>query len=226
MESTRQFQFENVDITITEHLTAEISGAITQHGAHLWPAAPVLAASLKRLYPAGIGDGGACVELGCGCALPGMVASRLASEVVLTDKFDSGLEAARSTVKLNQSLCPVKVEQLSWGDDIKPIVDSLANPIKLLLAADCLYPDMSAWPDFFCTLAQFCALPSRPVALVAFHKRNGQQTLEPFVSYWRLKLEPIPLSELDLEKSENIGGTRLPGPSTGSIILYRITYCP
>ena len=225
MESTRKFEFENVKVTITENLTAEISGAITQHGAHLWPAAPVLAAALKRLYPAGLGESGV-VELGCGCALPGMVASFLSSEVILTDKFDSGLDAARSTVNLNPSLCPVKVHQLSWGDEINQIVNLFNHPIKLILAADCLYPDMSAWPDFFCTLAQFCSLPSRPVALVAFHKRNGQQTLEPFVSYWKLKLDPIPLNELDLEKSENIGTTRLPGPSTGSIILYRITYCP
>lgn len=47
LETERVFEFENVEVTIKEKFTENISGAITQHGAHLWPAAPVLAAAVK-----------------------------------------------------------------------------------------------------------------------------------------------------------------------------------
>ena len=93
----------------------------------------------------------------------------------------------------------------------------------MVLAADCLYPDMSAWPSFFATMASFVYSSNRPFGLVALHKRNGQMTLDPFLTYWRLKAEHIPLVDLGLEKEDNIGTTGLPGSSTGSIILYKIT---
>ena len=177
----------------------------------------------KRLYTGGIA--GSVIELGCGCALPGLVAAQLAEEVYLTDGFDSGLESARISLNANRFLARygVHIEKLPWGRDVDPIVGKVKSPIKLILAADCLYPDMSAWPNFFCTLFQLLSSPSKPVALVAFHKRSGQQTLKPFLDYWKLKMEILPLSELNLDKNDNIGGTRLPGSSTGSIILYRIS---
>ena len=43
LETERVFEFENVKIKIREKFTESISGEITQHGAHLWPAAPLLA---------------------------------------------------------------------------------------------------------------------------------------------------------------------------------------
>ena len=74
----------------------------------------------------------------------------------------------------------------------------------MVLAADCLYPDMSAWPSFFATMASFVYSSNRPFGLIALHKRNGQMTLDPFLTYWRLKAEHIPLVDLGLEKEDGI----------------------
>ena len=60
--------------------------------------------------------------------------------------------------------------------------------------------------------------------LMAFHKRNSFCTLDPFFKYWKLIAITIPLCSLDLDDEDDIGGTGLPGPNTGSIQLYRISY--
>ena len=74
LESDRKFEFDDVKVTIREIFSTDISGNISSHGSHLWPAAPVLAAALTRLYPKTIqGD---VIELGAGIGLPGMAAGK------------------------------------------------------------------------------------------------------------------------------------------------------
>ena len=228
IESHRTFEFDDIKVNITEILTTDISGKIEQHGAHLWPAAPVLAAAIARLYPKDIG--GDVIELGCGVSLPGIAAATRSSRVLLTDGFESGLTAAKMSIETNkkQIFCNesiVSVHKLRWNNqsEIDEVLAQSPN-LKLVIAADCLYPDLSNWPSFFFTL--FALLNSNsnchPKALIAFHKRNSFQTFQPFLDFWKLKARLIPLSCMGLDLEDNIGGTKLPGPNTGSVQLYEI----
>ena len=153
--------------------------------------------------------------------------------VFLTDGFQSGIDAAANSIAQNQKMlfgkeCHVTVHQMSWSDQsqIENLLSQVQN-LSLILAADCLYPDVSNWPSFFYTLSKLLNhSPSNktvPKALIAFHKRNSFQTFEPFLDFWKLKSRIIPLDCLGLDKLDDVGGTKLPGPNTGSIILYEIS---
>ena len=85
LESDRKFEFDDVKVTIREIFSTDISGNISSHGSHLWPAAPVLAAAITRLYPKAIeGD---VIELGAGIGLPGMAAGKQIKTINTTTTY-------------------------------------------------------------------------------------------------------------------------------------------
>ena len=120
IESNRTFEFDGIKIKIKEILNSNISGRIEQHGAHLWPAAPVLAAAVSRLYPGENSIDGDVIELGCGIALPGLAAAHRSrdSQIILTDGFESGLNAAQMSIETNkkatESVSQLQIELLSF----------------------------------------------------------------------------------------------------------------
>lgn len=58
------------------------------------------------------------LELGCGLGLCGLLTSRHAEEVVMTDGVDEVLTLCEANVERNRSLCCANVtcERLRWGD--------------------------------------------------------------------------------------------------------------
>lgn len=216
----RRFDLDTVRVEIEEILTPASSGEITQHGTHLWPSSVVLAAALHRM---GVCRGKRVLELGCGCGLPGLVAAYSAVDTILTDGYQEGMAAARHSIATNVLPNPIRVEKLEWGDPDGVAELNLNGGLDVILAADCLYPDVAGWPSFFYTVAVLLRDNPRAALFMTFHKRNSFCSIDPFIKHWKMSLEQIPLSSIDLDDEEDIGGTALPGPNTGSIQLYRIT---
>jgi len=214
----RKYFHENVRVEVVEILPDEMDeDNINYHGTHLWASAVVLSAVLQKMR---LCRDKIVLELGCGVGLPGLVAAQEAKEVIFTDGFDSGLLSVSETLKINQPVAKTSVRKLKWGD--KEPLDDFEN-IDVVLAADCLYPDVSSWNDFFQTTVLLLKKSERSFCLLAFHKRSSSVLLEPFFTYWKLNAQILPLTNFDLALEDDIGGTRLPGNNTGSIIIYQLT---
>ena len=125
------------------------------------------------------------LELGCGTALPGLVAAVLgASDVLLTDMAEA-LGPPRDAVARNAALLKdagalqnVEVAALMWGEG--QLQDSILGRgnVDVLIAADVLGATADGMIDgsgpfglFFATLKLFAALPKPPRFLLAYKRR-------------------------------------------------------
>lgn len=96
-----------------------------------WPSGLALARALAADPPA---PGTRVLELGCGLALPSLVAARAGAQVVATDGSRDAAVYAAHTLALNQ------VEADVLPGDWRDAADQLAErPFELVLAADVLY---------------------------------------------------------------------------------------
>jgi predicted nicotinamide N-methyase len=98
--------------------------------AELWPSGVALARALRGRAL----RGARVLELGCGLALPSIVAARAGARVLATDWSADAVEfaarnAARNGVELETAIC-------SWAE---PAIVVERAPWKLVLAADVLY---------------------------------------------------------------------------------------
>lgn len=137
----------------------------------IWDSSVVLARYL--LGQRGLLEGiGRIIELGAGCGLAGLCASRLVpseTEVFLTD-LPSSLPRLRNNVERNNP--GVRVDALVWGQDLPASLNSSLLPI-MVLAADCLLPYCDALMSALAeTLAKLLGSAPRPsFALVAYEER-------------------------------------------------------
>jgi len=78
------------------------------------------------------------VQLGCGTALPGIVAAKLGAKVTLSDSEDLPLclQQAKQSCSANK-LSEVKVIGITWGV-YSPAVMNL-SPVDIILGSDCFY---------------------------------------------------------------------------------------
>ena len=157
----RKYFHENVRVEVVEILPDEMDeDNINYHGTHLWASAVVLSAVLQKMR---LCRDKIVLELGCGVGLPGLVAAQEAKEVIFTDGFDSGSLSVSETLKINQLVAKTSVTKLKWGD--KESLDDFEN-IDVVLAADCLYPDVSSWNDFFQTTVLLLKKSERSLCLL------------------------------------------------------------
>jgi predicted nicotinamide N-methyase len=97
-----------------------------------WPSGAVLAGTLADDPPP---KGARVLELGCGLALPSIVAARAGADVLATDGSDDAVAFAAHSLALNE--LEAEVAQVDWSEQ----GDALAarGPWDLVLAADVLY---------------------------------------------------------------------------------------
>jgi len=97
-----------------------------------WPSGAVLAGALADDPPP---KGARVLELGCGLALPSIVAARAGAEVLATDGSEDAVAFAAHSLALNE--LEGEVAQVEWSKQ----GDALAarGPWDLVLAADVLY---------------------------------------------------------------------------------------
>ena len=108
------------------------AGRPIPYWARLWPAGSALAADLAAAPPAA---GARVLELGCGLALPSVVAARAGAAVLATDASTDAIAFAAHTFALNEVLGDVAVA--AW--DIHGDALAARGPFDLVLAADVLY---------------------------------------------------------------------------------------
>mmetsp|Transcript_82309 Transcript_82309/g.241631 ORF Transcript_82309/g.241631 Transcript_82309/m.241631 type:complete len:263 (-) Transcript_82309:29-817(-) len=103
-------------------------------GIHLWPSSTVVV-GLMLSYGIDQLRGASVLELGCGTGFCGLVASRLARHVVLSDRDKASLNLARR----NSDLQPHPVEIATYGWEPEDSWPSERSGFALVLASDVLY---------------------------------------------------------------------------------------
>jgi predicted nicotinamide N-methyase len=98
--------------------------------AELWPSALALARALRHRRL----EGEQVLELGCGLALPSIVAALLGARVLATDLQPDALEAARINADAND--VELELMTLDWRE-LTPVAERV--PFDLVLCADVLY---------------------------------------------------------------------------------------
>lgn len=103
--------------------------------AELWPSSVALARSVEERDP----DGLAVVELGCGLALPSIVAALAGASALATDWSSEALAYAKRNASANGAR--LETAHVAWAD-----ADGLVAraPFHLVLAADVLYEPRNA----------------------------------------------------------------------------------
>ena len=101
--------------------------------ADLWPSAHVLAAEVAGMDLAGR----SVLELGCGVALPAVVAARGGARVLATDWYAPALEFAEANAAANDTR--LRTLLVDWRD---PPADLLSEaPFDVVIGADVLYEE-------------------------------------------------------------------------------------
>ncbi len=98
--------------------------------AELWPSALALGRVLERRSLAGV----RALELGCGLAVPSIVAALRGAEVLATDWAPHAMPFARRNAERNGA--HVEIEVAAWSDSKRLEV---RGPWQLVLASDVLY---------------------------------------------------------------------------------------
>jgi len=167
--------------------------------ANVWESALVLAEEVAGMEP----GGRSLLELGCGLALPAIVASRRGFRAVASDYEEDALEGVRFNADRNGAAA-LETVLLDW----RRLPDDLAV-FDVVVAADVLYEKHHAE-----ALAAVVArtLAPRGVALVADPGRARAVSFEPAVRAAGLGVAKLP-------------ARRPRGASTGpSIDLFRVTH--
>ena len=141
--------------------------------AEVWPSAIALSKHLisKKTFL----QGKSVLEIGCGLAIPGIVAAKLGAKVVISDYQQDALDLAKHNWMLNHSQEPDCL-QLDWRD---PHPEMAAD---ILLASDVAYEKRSFEPLIaaFSTLVKpggtiFISEPGRDFAREFLEKLSAQE---------------------------------------------------
>ena len=155
----------------------------------VWPVSVYLGSYLET-HRAELVSGRRIVELGAGCGVPGMACARLgASEVILTEYGDDGVEWLQGQICRNFDAGVPRALKLDWTD-AESVVKLSEQSIDLILAADCISSDVygkEAWMALARTLWQLLRVQSAHAqALVACQKR-GDDGVDAFLAHAKEK---------------------------------------
>jgi predicted nicotinamide N-methyase len=106
------------------------AGRPVPYWARPWPSGQTLAAHLRARPPRG-----RVLELGCGLALPSVVAARAGASVLATDGHTDAVAFAAHVLALNEA--EGEVAHVDWTEHGEQLVER--GPWDLVLAADVLY---------------------------------------------------------------------------------------
>ncbi|KAF3336141.1 methyltransferase-like protein 23 isoform X2 [Carex littledalei] len=135
MTTTSRHYFGGDSSQLDHHFSVDIIENVEEeYGMFVWPCSIVLSEYVwqQRFRFQGI----SVLELGAGTSLPGIVAAKVGSDVILTDKSDNSeiLSNMRSICDQNEVNC--QILGLNWGEWDSNIFD--LHP-KIILGADVLY---------------------------------------------------------------------------------------
>ena len=118
-------------------------------GETLWNAAVLLADHMATALGPDYFQGKRVLELGCGTALPSIVAARLGARVVATDITDQVLARAKRNVDRN-ACGDVTVQPLVWGALLDGSYEQLSGQFDVVIASDLLWV-LGSWKPLAAT---------------------------------------------------------------------------
>ncbi|XP_003976466.1 histone-arginine methyltransferase METTL23 [Takifugu rubripes] len=205
--ANRVFTFEEADRSPEESLTVSIPEVLEpQYGMYVWPCAVVLAQYLwtqrEQLR------GRAVLELGAGVALPGVVAARCGSKVILSDLAEapSCLENCRRSCRAN-GVQDVVVLGLTWGDLSPDLV--LLPKLDIILGSDVFY-DPEDFEDVFFSVAFLLRKNPKAQFWTTYQERSADWSVDELLRRWNLSCANIPLDSFGADKPD-LARSALPG---------------
>jgi predicted nicotinamide N-methyase len=146
---------------------------VAPYGSVLWRSGVALACELDGMALRGL----RIVELGCGLAVPSIVAARAGADVLATDAWPEALALAARNAHLND--VRIKTATVDWAEP-----DELVKraPFDLVLAADVLYewgsidPLLSLLPRLAPEI--WLADPGRPAGVAFFERAGSRWSIE------------------------------------------------
>ncbi|KAK1273423.1 hypothetical protein QJS04_geneDACA009652 [Acorus gramineus] len=152
-----------------------------EYGMFVWPCSVALAEYVWQQRSRF--EGKTVVELGAGTSLPGLVASKVGANVVLTDNADrlEVLDNMRKTCELNKLDC--RILAVTWGEWDEPLFTLVPH---IVLGADVLY-DSNDFDNLFATVAFMLQSSPGSVFITTYHDRSGHHLIELLMVKWGLK---------------------------------------
>jgi len=133
----------------------------------IWSSSVVLAEYVATELKQDCEGGCTILELGCGAAIPSLVAAWLGAKVVATDWDTSSVNDAiwRNSTTVAASKGSITLAHLPWGADIPE------QSCSIVLVADAIYKEACLIP-LASTLAALCAGSQVPRILMAYQRRD------------------------------------------------------
>ena len=187
-----------------------------------WQAMPVLCEFLLSLRGRQLLTSARVLELGAGIGIPGLLAGRVCTELIITDSNDAVVERLRRNVELNMgemncSGDAIRVENVVWGADLFP--SSLAHSVDIVLGSDVIYSASSA--KSFLETAEAAMTQPDGIIVLAYIPRwpNVDRALYDSIAVMKLSAEVVPLCSFMSKKTSN--GHALP-KGTCLLLLRRM----
>lgn len=141
------------------------------------------------------------LEIGCGTALPGILATKLGADVILSDSL-----TLSSTIKHIHRCCEVnhlepgrdiQVIGLTWGLILKSVFE--IGQLDYIIAADCFY-DPTVFEDILVTISFLLSnsSDSHPTKfLFTYQERSSDWSIEHLLKKWNLKCSNVSLKQIE-----------------------------
>lgn len=142
------------------------------------------------------------LEIGCGTALPGILAAKIGAKVILSDScmLPESLKHTKRCCTANQLVPGTNIDiiGLTWGILLKSVFDISA--LDYIIAADCFY-DPSVFEDILVTvsfLLNAANSNSTPTKfLFTYQERSADWSIDHLLQKWNLKCSNVSLKYVD-----------------------------
>ncbi|KAK1799197.1 hypothetical protein P4O66_007452 [Electrophorus voltai] len=209
----KPFTFKNHDGTQT--LIVSIPEVLDpQYGMYVWPCAVVLAqyvwTTRENLQKKTV------LELGAGVSLPGIVAAKCGSQVILSDSAELPLclRNCKRSCEVN-NLPSVPVVGLTWGE-VSPELISLPA-LDVILGSDVFYEPQD-FEDVLVTVSFLLKRNPNGQFWTTYQERSTDWSIEALLHKWDLQCTNIPLDTFHANKS-HLAGSTLPGNHTIQMMI-------
>ncbi|KAJ3600889.1 hypothetical protein NHX12_031863 [Muraenolepis orangiensis] len=201
-----------------ESLTVSIPEVLEpQYGMYVWPSAVVLAQYVWTHRAELVGK--TLLELGAGVSLPGVVAARCGSRVILSDsaRLPLCLDNCKRSCAAN-GLEGVCVVGLTWGEISPDLV--LLPALHVILGSDVFY-EPEDFEDVIVTVAFL--LRKNPTAefWTTYQERSADWSIEALLRKWKLRCVSVPLVSFNANSSQ-LAGSTLPGRHVVQMLIVSL----
>lgn len=164
------------------------------------------------------------LEIGSGTSLPGILAAKLGSNVILSD--NAFLSKSLGHIKRICAYNKLKVgtdifiKGITWGMMLNSI-NELGNDLDLIIGSDCLY-DMSIFEDVISTIAILLEQNLKAVAIISYQLRSSDWTIENLLKKYHLQCRNIDLDSISKDCGIDVKDL-MEGHSIYLLEIYRST---